>query len=116
TVTGTHTYAAAATGTHYSTTVTVHHETANDLIISGFNNATITNLVWVNDDWRITNDIGPAGLSYGDTVAPPGGETAPNSTGIPLIFGVDAFDTIQTGINGDASGGTVYVLPGTFSE
>src|SRR5262249_34883566 len=33
-----------------------------------------------------------------------------------LVFGINAFSTIQAGIEGVGSGGTVYVLPGTYAE
>jgi parallel beta-helix repeat protein len=51
--------------------------------------------VWVDDDW--------AESSYGDPV---NGHT----------FGVDAFATIQHGINAVAQDGTVHVYPGKYDE
>lgn len=51
--------------------------------------------VWVDDDW--------AGSGYGDAV---NGHT----------FGVDAFATIEHGINAVAQDGTVHVYPGKYDE
>ena len=52
-------------------------------------------VVWVNDDWT--------------------GTTCVDSVGGHL-FGVDAFNKIQEGIDAVASGGTVNVLTGTYNE
>ncbi|AKG53672.1 hypothetical protein DGWBC_1011 [Dehalogenimonas sp. WBC-2] len=51
---------------------------------------------YVDDNW--------AGSDNGDIV------------GAGYIFGQDAFDTIQGGINGTVSGGTVHVAVGTYAE
>jgi uncharacterized delta-60 repeat protein len=69
--------------------------------------------VWVNDDWSITNDVGPAGLSAGDTVF--SAEGAGDGDDITGVFGVDAFNVIQNGVNGVQAGGTVNVLAGSYT-
>lgn len=55
--------------------------------------------VYVNASW--------AGTSAG---------TDPDGAGPATSFGADAFDTIQAGVNGVASGGTVHVAAGTYRE
>ena len=70
---------------------------------------------WVNDNWvDVTHPGGP--LAFGDVVAPPARETAPNSGGITLAYGFNAFASIQDGVNAVESGGTVYVLAGMYAE
>jgi hypothetical protein len=73
---------------------------------------TVADAVWVNDNWVDTANQGNP--QFGDTVTAPFPETAPNAT--TLIYGVNAFSTIQAGVNADDAGGTVYVLPGTYVE
>ncbi len=74
----------------------------------------ITNAVWVNDNWvNVTNPSGP--LASGDTVAAPSGETVPNAPAA-LVYGANAFSSIQAGVTNANTGGTVYVLPGTYVE
>jgi hypothetical protein len=107
TVSGTHTYATAG---NYPVSVTVLHETADPLTISG-GQATVSSRVWVNDNW--VDAAHPGNPQLGDVVTPPAGETAPTNPSL-LIFGENAFATIQDGINADAPGGTAYVLPGTY--
>ncbi|MGB9587778.1 MAG: choice-of-anchor U domain-containing protein, partial [Armatimonadota bacterium] len=69
--------------------VEVHAEALSALV------ALATSVVYVDDNW--------AGLNPGD---PADGHT----------FGLDAFATIQDGINAVTSGGTVNVAPGTYVE
>ena len=69
-------------------------------------------------DYAITNDQGAAGLDNGDTVtwnAGAGSQHSP-STVPGLIFGTDAFGTIQDAINAAANGDDIRVGPGTFIE
>jgi hypothetical protein len=108
TVLGSYTY--QTTGT-YPISVQVTHDSADPLSISG-GTATVTTSVWVNDNW--VDAAHPGNPQLGDTVTAPSGETAPNAT--TLIYGVNAFSTIQAGVNADVAGGTVYVLPGTYAE
>src|SRR6267378_1393026 len=67
--------------------------------------------VWVDDNWSIApgGDVGDAGLSLGDTV-----EESPG--GAMHTFGMDAFSTIQDGVNAVSSGGAVVVQNGTYTE
>src|SRR6185437_3670731 len=67
-----------------------------------------------NDNWAITNDVAPSGLSAGDTVANTGAGDDGTVTG--KIFGTNAFSTIQSAINAANPGDTVDVLSGTYSE
>jgi uncharacterized delta-60 repeat protein len=68
----------------------------------------LTSTVYADDNWSITNDVGPTGLSYGDTVQ--------DGANGPFTFGVEAFDTVQGGVNFVTSGGTVHVLAGSYHE
>ena len=69
------------------------------------------------DDFTITSDVGSAGLSDGDTVTwnPGGGQAQAGPVG-GLIFGFNAFSSIQDGINAVNSGGTVNVEAGMYIE
>jgi len=63
-------------------------------------------------DFSITTDNGTAGvLDAGDIVTWNGPTTV---TG--LVFGTDAFTTVQGGVSGVAAGGNVYVAAGTYVE
>ena len=66
--------------------------------------------VWVDSNWVISpgGDVSPAGLSFGDTVQDSSGAVTGKT------FGIDAFSTIQDGINAVASGGMVNVEAGTY--
>ena len=65
--------------------------------------------------WNIWTDLGPTGLSYGDTV---------NNGTVTRLFGVDAFSTfgndpvhsVVGAIAGVNTGGTVNVFDGTYFE
>lgn len=74
------------------------------------------NAVWVNDNWVDQTNPGLSPPALGDTVTAPAGETVPNLGGTTLIYGQNAFSAIQAGVNAAASGGNVYVLPGTYTE
>ncbi len=83
----------------------------NDVVVIAFSSVPPTE-VYVDDvaaDFLITNDLGPAGLSLGDTVTWNGSVT-------DRIFGYDAFLTIQGAINAVASTGTVNVAAGMYNE
>ena len=112
TVNGGHTYASDSPAGGYTVTATITHEALAP--VTAISTATVVKTVWVDDNWAdVTNPGGP--LTLGDTVVAPTGETAPGNPPT-LIYGVDAFNTVQGGINADAANGTVYVLPGTYSE
>ncbi|HEV8606849.1 MAG TPA: right-handed parallel beta-helix repeat-containing protein [Tepidisphaeraceae bacterium] len=66
--------------------------------------------VWVDDVWAFApgGDVGEAGLSLGDTVE--------ESSGATHTFGVDAYSTIQDGVNFVSDGGIVVVLDGLYTE
>ncbi|MBN1587875.1 MAG: right-handed parallel beta-helix repeat-containing protein, partial [Pirellulales bacterium] len=68
---------------------------------------------YVDDTLAITNDIGDPGLSPGDTVTYAAGE-AGEQTG--LIYGTDAFDSIQDAVDATDTGGTVNVATGLYAE
>ncbi len=84
--------------------------TGNDVTL------TVTNPseVWVNDNWVISNDIGPGGLSYGDTVENTG--AGDNGTVTGKIFGYNAFDVIQDALDALTAAGTAHVLAGLYAE
>lgn len=71
--------------------------------------------VYVNDSWVIVTDTGRFGLSNGDTVTSGPSDTG-NSAGISATFGVDAFSSVQAGIDSVQAGGQVLVLKGTYTE
>ncbi len=104
TVAGNHTYSSVGT---YPITVTIHHETAPDATTANTANATVASTVWVDDNWQGT-------LTSGQIVTAPAGEGAPSGT--VFTYGVNAFSTIQAGINAVNSGGAVEVLPGSYTE
>ena len=107
TVAGGHTYASSGT---YSPQVTVTHEALPAVTVTG--TAIVSSTVWVDDNW--SDAAHPGNPQSGDTVTAPAGETSPGAAA--LIYGVNAFSSIQSGVNADPSGGTVYVLPGTYTE
>lgn len=64
-------------------------------------------------DFTITNDIAPAGLGTGDTVTwKP--STPDEVTG--LVFGTNAFDSIQAAVDAAPIGATVLIAAGTYAE
>src|SRR5581483_9070687 len=78
-------------------------------------NITVSSLnanTYVNDNWKITNDVGPSGLSLGDTVVTQGGDTNVGSH----TYGIDAFSTIANGITFTSPGGTVHIVEGNYNE
>ena len=70
--------------------------------------------VWVDNDWLITTDIGPGGLSTGDIVESDADDGDDPVSG--LVFGYDAFATITAALAAVANLGTIHVLAGTFAE
>ena len=115
TVTGSHTY--ATTGS-YTVTTTVTHEAMTPVAVTS--TATVGPATWANDTWLEQIDVdGVAGvIGFGDIVrsnaylSTPGEDTAVSG----LVYGVNAFSTIQAAINGVAATGTAYVLSGNYSE
>src|SRR5262249_17453732 len=68
-------------------------------------------------DFTITNDVGAPGLSNGDTVTwNPGGGQHHAGQVAGLIFGYNAFTSVQSGVNAVAATGTVDVEAGTYAE
>jgi len=75
------------------------------------------NTVWVNDTWQEQADTsgGGAGIQVGDTVMTNGG--AGDDVAVTgKIFGYNAFNTVQDGINAVSAAGTVNVLAGNYLE
>ncbi len=78
-------------------------------------NMTVPSTTWVDDNWDILTDLGASGLSNGDIVADTG--TAEWNTSVPtLVFGVDAFSSINDAIAAVGTAGTTNVLSGQYSE
>ena len=69
---------------------------------------------YVNDTWLITNDVGPAGLSAGDTVQ--SNTFAGDSAVSNLTFGTDAFSNIATAMSATSDSGILHVLKGAYTQ
>jgi VCBS repeat-containing protein len=70
--------------------------------------------VWVNDTWIVTSDVGPTGLSTGDTVM---SNTGAGDTAVSgLVFGYDAFSNVSPALAAVAGSGTVHVLAGSYLQ
>ncbi len=79
--------------------------------------APATLYVGKSGNYTITTDVGPAGLSAGDTVTWSPGVGTVFGASIPnLIFGTNAFQTISDALNAATSGDTIDISAGTFSE
>ena len=72
--------------------------------------------VWISNNWTDQTNPGATTPAVGNVVAAPAGETVPGLGSGTLTYGQNAFSTIQSGVNNVASGGTAYVLPGTYTE
>ena len=108
-VEGSHTYASVGGYSVIAYVTDLGGQTADDGATPA--TATVTSDAWVYSNWHdVTNGGGTP--APGDTVTAPG-ETVPGTPGT-LIYGSNAFSTIQSGINADAPGGNVYILPGTY--
>ena len=64
-------------------------------------------------DYIITTDNAPPGLSNGDIVTFSGGN---HGVVGGLVFGTNAFGTIQSAVDAAAAGDLIRVAPGTFAE
>ncbi|QDV17780.1 hypothetical protein Pan153_24350 [Gimesia panareensis] len=74
---------------------------------------TLLTTLFVDDSLVITNDQGAGGLDAGDTVTFASGEAGETAG---LIFGTNAFDTINDAVTAAAaSGDTIQVAAGTYS-
>src|SRR5689334_13454724 len=68
-------------------------------------------------DFMITNDTAPSGLSTGDTVTWDPGAGSQHGAAVPgLIFGTNAFSTIQSAVTAASPNSTIRVAGGTFAE
>ncbi|MCC6123956.1 MAG: right-handed parallel beta-helix repeat-containing protein, partial [Pirellulales bacterium] len=70
--------------------------------------------VWVNDNWVVTTDVAPTGLSAGDTVDNSGFNDNGSITG--KIFGTDAFSSVGAALPNVTSGGTINVITGMYNS
>ena len=70
--------------------------------------------VWVNDNWVVTNDVAPVGLSYGDTVDNSGYNDSGDIGG--KYFGIDAFSSVGAALPNVDLGGTINVLTGMYNN
>ena len=87
-------------GSPLSATITYAGGTnSNDVLLTVFTPCTPPSTVYVDDDWASTT---------------PG--TDPDMGGPATNFGCDSFATIQEGIDGVATGGTVMVNAGDYTE
>jgi hypothetical protein len=91
-------------------TISYFGGTGNDVTLTLANPTT----VYVNDDWVITTDTSPAGLSPGDIVS---SNTGAGDTPVSdLVFGYTAWSSVNSAIGAVATAGTVNVLKGTYVE
>lgn len=75
-------------------------------------------------DFVVTTDVAPAGLSAGDTVTwNPGVNSLFGGAATGLVFGTDAFSTIQSAVDASTGGfddfgafDVIRVAPGTYAE
>ncbi len=68
----------------------------------------------VGSDFTITTDQGTAGLDAGDQVTWNG--TSLGGPIVQLVFGVDAFTSVQSAVNATESDETVHIAGGTYLE
>ncbi|BBO36057.1 right-handed parallel beta-helix repeat-containing protein [Lacipirellula parvula] len=81
--------------------------------IFGFQGFTTQAEVWVDNDWVILVDVGPAGLSPGDLVESDSDDGDNFVTG--KYFAYNAYDSVTAALAGVSSGGKINILAGTFS-
>ncbi|MBA3481995.1 MAG: right-handed parallel beta-helix repeat-containing protein, partial [Pirellulales bacterium] len=81
--------------------------------IFGFQGYTPLPQVWVDNDWVVIVDIGPAGLSQGDTVASDADDGDAIVAG--KFFGYDAYSSLTDSLAAVAANGTIHVLAGSFT-
>jgi hypothetical protein len=74
---------------------------------------TVPTTLFVNDNWVIATDVGPAGLSAGDTV---NNSDDAGATPVSATFGTNAFSTINSSIAAASNGDTIEVLQGNYTE
>jgi CSLREA domain-containing protein len=104
---------------------------SNDTIVAGTDSSTFTSTNSSNAVATITVDgqavnvpititgpacVAPATVYVDDDWAAVTPGTDPDGLGPAMNFGCDSFATIQDGINGVASGGTVKVYAGTYTQ
>ncbi|MEM0896446.1 MAG: choice-of-anchor Q domain-containing protein, partial [Verrucomicrobiota bacterium] len=101
---------------------TLDSATTNSITISGDQNDDHIIVHFLTDtfvdtaaDYTITNDVAPVGIvpSAGDTVTWNGTNGGPVAG---LIFGTNAFTTVQAAINAAEEGCTVHIADGTYQE
>jgi hypothetical protein len=69
-------------------------------------------LLYVNDNWVVTQDAAPAGLSVGDTVDNSGDDGALHG----LVMGTNAFDTLAGALTAATAGDRIVLVSGTYGE
>ena len=84
----------------------------NDLVLTA---QAAPTTVWVNDTWtEVLDGDGLPGIGLGDTVSSTLG--AGDAVVINKLYGIDAFSTVQAGVNAVAATGTVEVLAGSYYQ
>jgi len=89
------------------------------LIVEALEHRIAPAALWVgkSTNYTITTDVGPAGLSAGDTVTwNPGVGTSYAGPVAGLTFGVNAFQTIDDAVAAANSGDILEISAGTFAE
>jgi len=73
---------------------------------------TVPATLYVNDNWSILHDIGPAGLSAGDTVK---NSLDVGAKPVTATFGTNAFANINDAVAAAHAGDTINVLAGNYT-
>ncbi|HXT58942.1 MAG TPA: right-handed parallel beta-helix repeat-containing protein, partial [Pirellulales bacterium] len=81
------------------------------LKLEGLEERRVLATLYVDDAFVIAHDVAPSGISAGDTVTWDAGQPD-QQTG--LIFGTNAFNTIQDAINAAGAGDTIDVARGAY--
>lgn len=74
---------------------------------------TVPATLFVNDNWVIVTDVGPAGLSTGDTV---NNSADAGAAPVSATFDANAFASVNASIAAASNGDTIEVLQGAYTE
>ncbi|MCB2156873.1 right-handed parallel beta-helix repeat-containing protein [bacterium] len=95
-----HVFGGAATGQSFSGNYQINHGSIGGILRSG-------DQIYVDPLWTAQGDV---------DADPTVGVAGCNPAAVSLVYGVNAFNSITAGVVAVNSGGTVYVLNGTYQE